>query len=813
MISRLTILTGAMSVVLFAAGCPSETPRPRGDSVLVLDGAPPYGDGATRDGTPHDGTPGNHAPTATNDDATTTENLPVTLDVLANDTDSDGDALSVKAAGKPAHGTTTVSAAKKVTYQPDPGYTGKDTFDYTVTDAHGGEAHATVSLSITASGKSYYVATAGKDENPGTAAAPFATLEAARDAIRKGGALPSGGVTVWIRGGVYALTQSFSLTDKDVGSPQTPIVYRGFPSETARITGAKRLDGKTFKLLTSAVGVWSRLDASAQGHVLAMNVSQITTAYGELSERGMGGWSGKVAHAELFFNHKPMQLARWPDADATDPFVTIDKALSDTRFTYTGDRPKRWSHAKDVWFHGYWARMWADRYAHPTTIDTATRSVTLSSKPGYGITGGQPYYAVNLLEEITQPGEWYLDRSTGFLYFWPPSSLTAPDAEVFLSTLDKPLITMKDASWVRFFHLTLEMGRDSLVTISGGEHNTLDHCVLRNAGRVGVRISGGHDNGVARCEITETGEDGVRLDGGDRKSLTLAHNYVRNSHLHRFSRWVWTYTPAVRMAGAGNIVEHNLMEDAPHTAILFTGNEHLVQYNEIHHVLRWSSDAGAIYIGRDWGYRNNQILFNFIHDVDSSFKGYGTHGIYLDDCVSGITVRGNVLYRISGYGIEAGGGRDTTMVNNLIARCGNALSADSRGITRITHDGSSWDMLKKLNDMSYQKEPWKSAYPRLAVMPNDWSTLKDTSKKWLYPEGCIFSRNVGFANGHWTHESNYGGTGSLNKYKEVKDNIEDKDPHFVDEKNGDLSLASDSPANALPGFKPIPFHDIGIQPE
>jgi hypothetical protein len=257
------------------------------------------------------------------------------------------------------------------------------------------------------------------------------------------------------------------------------------------------------------------------------------------------------------------------------------------------------------------------------------------------------------------------------------------------------------------------------------------------------------------------------------------------------------------------------MHDAPHTAVLFTGNAHTVEYNEIHHVCQFSSDAGAIYTGRDWGYRGNRVRFNFIHDIDTWFEGWGVHGVYLDDCVSGIAVFGNVLYRISGLGVLNGGGRDNLIENNVLARNGTGLSADSRGLTAITNTpGDSWNLLERLaaDGIKYQQPPWSTAYPKLAAIPPSWAAISDPAQLWRYPQGCVFSRNIGFANGSWTKEENSGGTGTFDKFAEIKDNLPDKDPQFVDEAALNLALKPTSPALAIPGFQPIPFAQIGIEP-
>jgi hypothetical protein len=501
-------------------------------------------------------------------------------------------------------------------------------------------------------------------------------------------------------------------------------------------------------------------------------------------------------------------LFRGPEA-VSHGFVSIVKAVSDTSFTYAGKRPERWT-SNEIWMHGFWMHAWADRHTRVASIDTATKTVTLTEKPGYGIVTGQPYYAENLPEEITQPGEWYVDRVGGTLLLWPPKPLGA-SSELLLSMLEEPLFQLKGASHVELHDLTLEASRGELLRIEGGDHNRAVLCTLRNGGVTGAVISGSQ-NGLERCLVHHTGDGGVRLSGGVRASLTKGENYVEDSTLHHFGRWSWTYKNGVNLSGCGHRVAHNLFHSAPHTAILFSGNEHLIEYNDIHHVCQFSSDAGAIYTGRDWGYRGNEVRYNFIHELSTHVEGYGVQGVYLDDCVSGIHVFGNVLYKIETAGIQHGGGRDVVMENNIIARCGRGLSTDSRGIQRVNNvPGDSWNLLERLakEGIQYQQDPWAKAYPLLAKIPNSWATLSAPGSTWLYPEGTVFSRNLGFKNTTWIVENNSGGTGTLNKFKEQKDNVEDQDPLFVDEGKLDLDLQPGSPALKIPGWKPIPFDNIG----
>ena len=90
----------------------------------------------------------NRAPIATDDAATTTFNTPVTINVLANDSDADGDTLSITAVTPPASGTATAKGTV-IVYTPTPGFSGVDRFNYTIGDGHGGAATATVTVTVT----------------------------------------------------------------------------------------------------------------------------------------------------------------------------------------------------------------------------------------------------------------------------------------------------------------------------------------------------------------------------------------------------------------------------------------------------------------------------------------------------------------------------------------------------------------------------------------------------------------------------------------------------------------------------------------
>ncbi|HEY4308594.1 MAG TPA: cellulose binding domain-containing protein [Pirellulales bacterium] len=103
--------------------------------------------GSTTGGTSGGGTT-NHSPTPAADALLVNPNQATIVNVLANDTDPDGDPLTVTAVTKPSHGTTLLNSNGTVTYTPTTGYLGTDSFSYTVSDGRGGTGSAIVTLTV-----------------------------------------------------------------------------------------------------------------------------------------------------------------------------------------------------------------------------------------------------------------------------------------------------------------------------------------------------------------------------------------------------------------------------------------------------------------------------------------------------------------------------------------------------------------------------------------------------------------------------------------------------------------------------------------
>ena len=156
-----------------------------------------------------------------------------------------------------------------------------------------------------------------------------------------------------------------------------------------------------------------RLDPAARGHVLQADLkAQGITDFGQMTPRGFGQ-PVTPAGLELFFRDAPMTLARWPNGRG--PWAHVAGTAADQgadHFSYDGDRPARWAKAEDAWVYGYWQFDWADSYTKILGVDAAHHQIqTAPAGDLLAYTPGHRWYALNLLEELDTPGEWYLDRT------------------------------------------------------------------------------------------------------------------------------------------------------------------------------------------------------------------------------------------------------------------------------------------------------------------------------------------------------------------------------------------------------------------
>ncbi len=631
-----------------------------------------------------------------------------------------------------------------------------------------------------------WVSPKGSDSGTGAKTRPFATLEKARDTIRqmKKSSKP---IDVIIAGPLQ-IHQTFKLETSDSGTKTCPITYKGIKG--AAISGGVRVSN--FEPVSDP-DVLSMLDDKAKGNVLKADLKSLgMTDFGPPDGGGM----------ELFFNDKPMTLSRWPNEGFTKIVDVIKNQPYDIRGTwgdrvgdiiYAGDRPSRWVKEKDPWVHGYWFWDWSDQRHKIGSIDTDKKIIKIAPPyHTYGYRPGQYFYAFNMLSEIDMPGEWYVDRDAGILYFWPPSELK--NAKVVASVVGIA-ITASKVSNVRFENLLIEATRGDAINISASDDVVISSCLVRNTGGGAIDVSGGSNCTVQDCEVYGIGRGGISISGGDRITLTPASHQLLRCHIHDYGRIQRMYSAGAAVGGVGNKIASCKIHDAPHQAIGFWGNENVMEYNEIYRVCMESNDAGAIYSGRDWSMLGNKIQYNYFHDING-FEEKGCVGVYLDDFFCGTTVYGNVFKNVTRAAM-VGGGRENYIENNLFIDCNPSIHLDARGEgwARSYFDGTDTTLKDRLNAVDY-KSKYYARYKWLATAMDEPNPG--------HPTGNKYNNNVGIG-GVWESVEEIARPGN-----EFKDNTVTTDRSLltVNAKTGIPDLTKD--AYKKTGLKAIPTDKMGL---
>ncbi len=701
----------------------------------------------------------------------------------------------------------------------------------------------------------YYVSPDGADVNPGTKSEPFATLERARDAVRERktqpGGLPAGGVTVYLRGGIHRRMATFELTAEDSGTADAPIVYASAPGEVATLFGGTPLQREWFTPVSDAALLERVISAETRGRLLQYDLKAAgITDYGELSRHGFhkANLLRKTPPVMLYVGGKRMTLARWPNPDQHFPDMLWradnwrcgvvarsgivdpgpggndpDFAERGGTFTYAFDRPELWSQAEDIWLDGVFTWSWEWSYNKVAAIDTEKRQITLR----YGEVSriedkysGNFFFAENLLEEIDQPGEYFIDRTNGMLYFLPEDGFRS-GAPIHLSTLAVPMLDIKDASDITFRNLGLDTGREQAFGIAKGTRIRLEHCEIANfAGSAGS--IGGTDCALVACHVHHVGGSGVWVGGGDLKTLAPANNVVEDCEFHDWAWYQRVYTPAIGLSGVGQRVSHNRMHHCPHGAMIVMGNDHLVEYNDFHHICQEFIDLGVIYINlggkpleRGWVFRRNHF-----HDIAATAESpINVEAIYLDHGSHGGLIEENLFHRIghssrtwAANAIKVSG-IHTVARNNVFVDCTTAWKdyAKPPPAEYLAGRYENYKYADYFATFDLATVPHLAKYPEVrALLPG--APPLTVEQMWHRFEGnVIWNPNVPRFKPDGIHVENKKPEETPVNPLVVRDNwVTDSDPGFVDAAAGDFRLRPDAPVfQRIPGFPNIPFERIG----
>ena len=652
-------------------------------------------------------------------------------------------------------------------------------------------------LSRTINSFSVFVGTDGDDKNPGTKDKPFKTLEGARNYLRgvkAGKGLPQGGITVHVLGGEYEMTDSFTLSPDDTGSEQTPITYRAYPGDTVTMTGANSLPGNQFKEVTNEKTL-SRMPEGMAGKVYQIDLKALgITNYGKVTRISV--WSLDTPDcAALIVDGAKQTLARWPN-DGYALTGAVNNDPNTPSFQFVGSEIARWKDVKGAWVHGYWAWDWADDSMEVKEFNPQTSTITTMNNHPYGIVEGKRYYVMNLLEELDSPGEWYVDQNTGILYYYPIEQNLA-NSKIQFATLDKPMVSINNAKYINFLGIDFEATAAAVFNIAGSEHITVATAEISNIGGKIVNSMNSYYCNYLGLDVFETSKGGIYVSNSgdadtyagaiDRQQLINGHNLVENCYFSRFNTVSKTYAPAISFTGltVGNTAKNNVIHNGPHAGILYGGNDHLIQNNELYDLCKEAHDMGAVYSGRDWASRGTVFDNNILHDIHGE-RG-GVHGLYFDDGISQSPITRNIFYNTS-TPVFTNGGRDFTIDSNIVANCETSIwNINISNIDELHYT--------RLAALPYKEEPWKSKYPHLVNLLEDQPEIAKYNK---------VNRTITYNSGAISYPANAADT------CDYSNNLTTDDASlFEDAANNVFRLVKDPGIN---GFKQIAYDEMGNYP-
>ncbi|WP_446809612.1 right-handed parallel beta-helix repeat-containing protein [Methylomonas sp. 2BW1-5-20] len=429
--------------------------------------------------------------------------------------------------------------------------------------------------------QNYYVNPDGNDLWSGTAktpnpqlnTGPFKTIERAKQAIRqlKQEHAFNEKVTVNIAGGIYYLNHPLNFNLIDSGFADREIIWQGEPGSNVTISG-----GIPINCEHQDTQLWR----------CPITTPPINTEFFDT-----GRIKGNAPKFQLYVNNQKMVLARWPDRDWAHIKAPFDEK---SHFSSMEEIPPFTGEADNGQVHIFPGNDWFDQIIGIDSITAQESAIKLATPALYKLESGRRFYIQNLPSFLDTPSEWYYDNSTKLINFIPTDS-SAPET-IILSSLPS-ILSLDGTSYLSFRNIKFQHSTATAVTSKNSENVTLDNLEISNIDGKGIEIKGGHYVKLINSSIHHTGAHGVVVSGGDRNSLNSAEHLIHNNHIHHMGTTILTYSSGIEANGVGIRITHNLLEQGAGSAILITGNDHLIEKNEIHHFCLQAADCGAIYTG------------------------------------------------------------------------------------------------------------------------------------------------------------------------------------------------------------------------
>ena len=598
------------------------------------------------------------------------------------------------------------------------------------------------------------------------------------------------GLTVWVRGGEYFLDKPLEFTAGDLGQ----YTFKAYPGEKPVVNGSKPLSG------------WS-----------AETVN------------GVAVWSTPVDTGKWFFNtlyngDKRLPRPRYPKTgELTVASVNHDDEL-EPESTYFKANTSFNADPKDLFLFKNLGDVdvrilhyWKDDFIPVESYDPATGYLRLSKPTAMTVQQGDRYFFENVFEPLSEPGEWYLDRPAGKLYYVPLATDTFETTVLYAGTLET-MVKIDGVNGIGFEGVTFARcewnivprelensqaayGVAPAILATNAESVSFTGCTLQNIGASGIKIGLNTENcSVKSCLFYDIGGTAVFIEGrnvqpddpGITQNITVTDN-----HIYKYGR-VFNNAIGVLLIHARNCeIAKNEIHDGFYTGISagwvwgysYNVTDYLkIQDNLIYDIGQgWLADMGGIYT---LGMQPHSVVSgNVVHNVGcySGSSGYGGWGIYLDEGSSYITVENNLAYNCSSQGFHQHYGRENQVRNNIFAMNGD-------GQVRVSRKEEHISLYLTRNIIVGKDQPMYTSVEK-------GKFVDDTNIYWDYQRKCVI------LSGESTRIKDRKYVWGM-KLKGYYKNAVIKDPLFAYIENRDFTLSPESPAIKA-GFVPWDYTKAG----
>ena len=538
----------------------------------------------------------------------------------------------------------------------------------------------------------FHVSPNGSDRFPGTQAKPWKTLE-------------------------YAFSKL-----QDVEEDVRLVVMDGeyYPLSTLRLEGIK---GRSIFIEAAAGssptirGDRRILKFRTQGKFLVADLKSFgVTGFGEACD--------KDNLLDLYWEGTRQSIASYPEqgfiisADAMGETVVDKVTRKEGVFSYADDRVSSWAGEQDAWIYGYFRWDWRDEYQKIHSMDSVKKVITLEEPwHHYGYKSGFKFRGVNLFCELDSPGEYYVDRERGRLYWMPPEGYKKGD-EVSLSVFNAGnMMEVFDCENVTVKGLTFVGGRTNAMAVEKSRNVLLEGIGAFRFGCDALHVCSSEDVRIEGCRFGTLGHTGMKLSGGDRSTLRPSGYVVHNTIVKDISLFRHTYEPALFFSGCGLNVSHCEFSGSSSSAMRIEGNDVVVEYCHFHDLVQESDDQGAIDIFYNYGYRGNVIRYNLWENIRGGSL-HGSAGVRFDDMISGQKVYGNIFRNVGGGhfgGVQIHGGKDNVVEDNLFYNCNIGVSFSPWGQAHWDEALTREEVVKRLyEEVDIDSPLYRERYPELA---------------------------------------------------------------------------------------------------